>query len=95
MLKRTLQPFEREILLFPRICSLNTCREWNFEKLIECNVCGQVSIFMKIYCVLDSSTYTITFFFVLFSVHIASLVQIIYRICTKNGANLLNCIQNL
>lgn len=36
-------PFEREILLFPRLCCARTCREWRQQSLIECKQCGQVS----------------------------------------------------
>lgn len=42
-LKRHLMPFEREILLFPRLCCTGSCREWRQQLLIECKQCGQVS----------------------------------------------------
>lgn len=42
-LQRHLQPFEREILLFPRLCATGTCREWRQQLLTECKSCGQVS----------------------------------------------------
>lgn len=41
-LQRHLQPFEREILLFPRLCATGTCREWRQQLLTECKSCGQV-----------------------------------------------------
>ncbi|GAB0092133.1 hypothetical protein DMENIID0001_071030 [Sergentomyia squamirostris] len=41
--QRSLQPFEKEILLFPRICCTPTCREWRTPLLTECQKCGQVS----------------------------------------------------
>lgn len=41
-LQRHLQPFEREILLFPRLCATGTCREWRQQLLAECKCCGQV-----------------------------------------------------
>ncbi|XP_059609042.1 muscle M-line assembly protein unc-89 [Phlebotomus argentipes] len=41
--QRPLQPFEKEILLFPRICCTPTCREWRPPLLVECQKCGQVS----------------------------------------------------
>ncbi|XP_053661503.1 titin homolog [Anopheles marshallii] len=45
-LKRCMQAFEREIVLFPRICLAPDCREWRQELLAECTDCRQVS-----YCV--------------------------------------------
>ncbi|KFB37740.1 hypothetical protein ZHAS_00005053 [Anopheles sinensis] len=42
-LKRPLQAFEREIVLFPRICLEPNCRAWNQELLTECKDCRQVS----------------------------------------------------
>ncbi|XP_035794021.1 uncharacterized protein LOC118467535 [Anopheles albimanus] len=42
-LKRQLQPYEREIVLFPRICLAPDCREWRQELLTECKDCRQVS----------------------------------------------------
>uniref|UniRef100_A0A182J4J7 Uncharacterized protein n=1 Tax=Anopheles atroparvus TaxID=41427 RepID=A0A182J4J7_ANOAO len=42
-IKRPLQAFEREIVLFPRICLAPDCREWNQELLTECKDCRQVS----------------------------------------------------
>uniref|UniRef100_A0A1B0CJD5 MYND-type domain-containing protein n=1 Tax=Lutzomyia longipalpis TaxID=7200 RepID=A0A1B0CJD5_LUTLO len=41
--QRPLQPFEKEILIFPRICCTPTCREWRPPLLTECQKCGQVS----------------------------------------------------
>ncbi|XP_055703161.1 titin homolog isoform X2 [Phlebotomus papatasi] len=41
--QRTLLPFEKEILLFPRICCTPTCREWRPSLLTECKKCGQIS----------------------------------------------------
>lgn len=41
-MKRPLQTFEREILLFPRLCSTPTCREWRQNLLSDCGNCGQV-----------------------------------------------------
>lgn len=43
MLKRPLQPFEREILLFPRLCYSPLCREWKQQSLVNCKSCGQVA----------------------------------------------------
>lgn len=43
MLRRPLQAFEREILLFPRTCSSPSCREWRQNLLSECKDCRQVS----------------------------------------------------
>uniref|UniRef100_A0A182Q307 MYND-type domain-containing protein n=1 Tax=Anopheles farauti TaxID=69004 RepID=A0A182Q307_9DIPT len=42
-LRRPMQAFEREIVLFPRICLAPDCREWRQELLIECTDCRQVS----------------------------------------------------
>lgn len=42
-LNRPLQPFEREILLFPRICCSPICRQWRQNLLTECKDCRQVS----------------------------------------------------
>ncbi|XP_031622013.1 muscle M-line assembly protein unc-89-like [Contarinia nasturtii] len=41
-LKRPLQTYEREILLFPRLCLTPTCREWRQNLLTDCPTCGQV-----------------------------------------------------
>lgn len=41
---RPLQPFEREIMLFPKICSGPLCREWKPNLLTVCNDCRHVSI---------------------------------------------------
>lgn len=46
-LGRQLQPYEREILLFPRICSDPICREWRPELLTVCKECRHVSDFPK------------------------------------------------
>uniref|UniRef100_A0A1Q3FK86 Putative vegetative cell wall protein gp1 n=1 Tax=Culex tarsalis TaxID=7177 RepID=A0A1Q3FK86_CULTA len=43
MLRRPLQAFEREILLFPRTCCSPNCREWRQNLLSECKDCRQVS----------------------------------------------------
>ena len=43
MLKRPLQAYEREILLFPRMCVEPKCREWVQFLLMECKNCRQVS----------------------------------------------------
>lgn len=43
MLRRPLQAFEREILLFPRTCCSPSCREWRQELLTECKDCRQIS----------------------------------------------------
>lgn len=43
MLKRPLQAFEREVLLFPRTCCSPSCREWRQDLLTECKNCRQVS----------------------------------------------------
>lgn len=42
-LDRALQSFEREILLFPRLCAKTSCREWRQELLTDCKQCHQVS----------------------------------------------------
>lgn len=42
LLKRPLQTYEREILLFPRLCSMATCREWRQNQLTDCPNCTQV-----------------------------------------------------
>uniref|UniRef100_A0A182VJ02 MYND-type domain-containing protein n=1 Tax=Anopheles merus TaxID=30066 RepID=A0A182VJ02_ANOME len=42
-LKRPMQAYEREIVLFPRICLTPECREWRQELLTECTDCRQVS----------------------------------------------------
>uniref|UniRef100_A0A182YJD2 MYND-type domain-containing protein n=1 Tax=Anopheles stephensi TaxID=30069 RepID=A0A182YJD2_ANOST len=42
-LKRSMLAFEREIVLFPRICITPDCREWRQELLTECTDCRQVS----------------------------------------------------
>lgn len=41
-MKRPLQTYEREILLFPRLCSKPTCREWRQDLLTDCSSCTQV-----------------------------------------------------
>lgn len=46
-MKRPLQTFEREILLFPRLCSTPTCREWRQNLLSDCGNCGQVIFKLK------------------------------------------------
>jgi hypothetical protein len=43
-LNRSLQPFEREIFLFPRLCSEANCREWKSSLLNDCTKCGQVKL---------------------------------------------------
>ncbi|XP_077298514.1 uncharacterized protein LOC143919842 isoform X2 [Arctopsyche grandis] len=43
MLKRKLCPWEQEALLYPRICTLPSCREWKSGLLKDCEGCGQVS----------------------------------------------------
>lgn len=43
LLKRPLQTFEREILLFPRLCSTSNCREWRQNQLTDCPSCHQVA----------------------------------------------------
>ncbi|XP_037955530.1 uncharacterized protein LOC119685343 [Teleopsis dalmanni] len=43
IINRTLTPTEREIVLFPRICTNNKCREYRFSKLMDCKKCGQVA----------------------------------------------------
>uniref|UniRef100_A0A8W7PHE9 MYND-type domain-containing protein n=1 Tax=Anopheles coluzzii TaxID=1518534 RepID=A0A8W7PHE9_ANOCL len=40
-LKRPMQAYEREIVLFPRICLTPECREWRQELLTECTDCRQ------------------------------------------------------
>jgi len=42
-LGRPLHPFEREILLFPRLCSDPICREWRPDLLTVCKDCRHVS----------------------------------------------------
>jgi mitochondrial splicing suppressor protein 51 len=42
-LQRPLLSYEREILLFPRICAANICREWKPEALADCEHCGLVA----------------------------------------------------
>lgn len=61
-LKRHLQPFEREILLFPRLCSTGACREWRQNLLTECKSCGQVSSIDKIMSVIRIFTYIFKYF---------------------------------
>lgn len=43
LLKRPLQTFEREILLFPRLCGTASCREWRQNQLTDCPSCHQVA----------------------------------------------------
>jgi hypothetical protein len=43
ILNRQLKAFEKEILLFPRLCANPICREWRTELLNDCMECGQVS----------------------------------------------------
>lgn len=43
LLKRPLQTFEREILLFPRLCGTASCREWRQNQLTDCPACHQVA----------------------------------------------------
>lgn len=45
-LGRPLVPFEREILLFPRLCSDPICREWKPELLTVCTGCHHVSLYI-------------------------------------------------
>ena len=42
-LARPLCAYEREMILFPRLCHLQKCREWKSELLGDCEKCGQVS----------------------------------------------------
>jgi hypothetical protein len=42
-LNRSLQQFEREIFIFPRLCQEANCREWKPSYLVDCTKCGQVS----------------------------------------------------
>lgn len=42
-LKRPLQAFEKEILLFPRLCAKTECRNWRVEELENCPKCHQVA----------------------------------------------------
>ncbi|XP_053670883.1 axoneme-associated protein mst101(2)-like [Anopheles nili] len=42
-LKRPMLAFEREIVLFPRICLAPDCREWRQDMLTECTDCRQVT----------------------------------------------------
>lgn len=44
LLKRPLQTYEREILLFPRLCSTTNCREWRQNLLSDCTICRQATI---------------------------------------------------
>lgn len=41
-LNRSLQAFEKEIFLFPRLCHDENCREWRPNLLSDCKKCGQV-----------------------------------------------------
>lgn len=43
ILKRKMLPFEKEIILFPRLCIEPNCREFIFENLIGCESCFQVA----------------------------------------------------
>lgn len=40
-LKRPLHPFEKEMLLFPRLCF--ECKNWKSAELVDCPKCGQVA----------------------------------------------------
>lgn len=42
-LKRPLQPFEKEMLLFPRLCVKPDCKNWKFTELASCPKCHQVA----------------------------------------------------
>lgn len=42
-LKRPLQPFEKEMLLFPRICLKSDCKNWKPAELMDCPKCNQVA----------------------------------------------------
>ena len=41
-LNRQLLTYEREILLYPRLCHDLSCQEWNVKELNDCNGCHQV-----------------------------------------------------
>lgn len=41
-LKRPLQAFEQEMLLFPKLCLFAECRNWKSADLISCNKCHHV-----------------------------------------------------
>lgn len=43
LLSRRLEPFEKEIILFPRLCINQKCKEFDFHKLNICNNCYQVA----------------------------------------------------
>ncbi|KAG7296775.1 hypothetical protein JYU34_020712 [Plutella xylostella] len=43
ILKRKLQPWEQEALLYPRVCADMGCREWRQGQLKDCELCGQIS----------------------------------------------------
>lgn len=43
ILKRQLLPFEKEAILFPRLCDNTKCRESDFNKLKACSKCMQVA----------------------------------------------------
>lgn len=43
IINRQLTACEQEVLLFPRICCNIKCREYRFNKLVDCPGCGQVA----------------------------------------------------
>ncbi|CAD7006307.1 unnamed protein product [Ceratitis capitata] len=43
IINRPLTATEQEVILFPHICCTPTCREYHFEKLVDCEHCGQVA----------------------------------------------------
>lgn len=43
ILRRSLNATEQEVILFPRLCSNEKCREYQFDKLHDCSECGMIS----------------------------------------------------
>ncbi|XP_067648596.1 uncharacterized protein [Eurosta solidaginis] len=43
IINRPMTAAEQEVILFPRICSKTSCREYAFKKLVDCEECGQVA----------------------------------------------------
>lgn len=80
MLERSLQPFEREIILFPRICYDSTCREWHPELLVECKDCKQVT---RKFFIMLLEKFLIYYF--KFRYHIVKSIPTICSLPIRNG----------
>lgn len=87
-LNRSLQPYEREIFLFPRLCHEATCREWKTNLLNDCAKCGQVR-FEFLFGLFVNVGLTVW----LFRFHIA--LYIFYQMITSSYVAHMHCSKRL